>query len=436
MALAATMVFEVRTTGSDANGGGFNAARGGTDYSQQNTAQATGTVTSATTTVTATTGIFTAAMVGNVITDGTVFKEITAFTSSTIVTVDSAPSWTGATINVGGAMATPGLAAAVAQVQGQDIWQQTGSYTITTSTPGASGPVSLATGVTLQGYAVTRGDLGTPPTVSAGAVGSINIFRVQDGGSGPPSSMVINVIADGNSQASVVGFLKGGTYGGGSWYLCQAKNCTTGFSGGGIAVGCQTSSCTTGFGSLQNAIACIATGGTTGFVVVQGTGGSLVACVASSQSGNGYQLGYNNAMVNCVAYKCGGDGFSEASLNFALTAFVNCVAYGVTGTGFKLSTTGGGLGLFSNTAAGGNGTNYSVTPPNRFNAVTLTADPFTNGTGGDFSLNATAGGGALLRGAGFPGAMPAGVTTGHIDLSAFQHLDSGGSTVLQNMLGA
>lgn len=106
MALPATVIWECRTTGSDSNGGGFDPSLGGVDYSQQNAAQATGIASSSGATVTATTSIFTSQMVGNLITDGTTWKEITAFTSATVVTVDSAPSWTAASVKVGGALAT------------------------------------------------------------------------------------------------------------------------------------------------------------------------------------------------------------------------------------------------------------------------------------------------------------------------------------------
>ena len=94
---AATLSVACATTASPSSG------KWAVDYSQQSSNWATGTVTSSSTTVTATTSIFTESMVGNLITDGTTYKEITAYTSGTVVTVDSAPSWTSATIYVGGA---------------------------------------------------------------------------------------------------------------------------------------------------------------------------------------------------------------------------------------------------------------------------------------------------------------------------------------------
>jgi len=52
MALTSNLVWEVRTTGSDNNGGGFDSSYGGTDYSQQDTAQLSLTDLAATTVTT------------------------------------------------------------------------------------------------------------------------------------------------------------------------------------------------------------------------------------------------------------------------------------------------------------------------------------------------------------------------------------------------
>ncbi len=63
--------------------------------------------------------------------------------------------------------------------------------------------------------------------------------------------------------------------------------------------------------------------------------------------------------------------------------------------------------------------------------ILLTADPYTNAAGGDFSLNGAAGGGLLLLGAGNPGRF--GVigglaSTGHRDIGAAQSLGQGPAT--------
>lgn len=117
MAVNATAIWRVRPSGSNTNGGGYDPGISGaaTDYSQQNSAQATGThgVTTGTTTFTdATAAAFTSAMVGNAmyITGSgqtTGFYFVTAFTSSSIVTLDRSPgTGTGATWNLGGGWAT------------------------------------------------------------------------------------------------------------------------------------------------------------------------------------------------------------------------------------------------------------------------------------------------------------------------------------------
>jgi hypothetical protein len=101
VAVNATAVWRVRPSGSNTNGGGYDPGISGaaTDYSQQNTAQATGTLgtASGTTTFTDAGGAFTSAMIGNALwiasgagfTTGAYF--ITAFGSSTSVTLDRSP---------------------------------------------------------------------------------------------------------------------------------------------------------------------------------------------------------------------------------------------------------------------------------------------------------------------------------------------------------
>lgn len=53
-----------------------------------------------------------------------------------------------------------------------------------------------------------------------------------------------------------------------------------------------------------------------------------------------------------------------------------------------------------------------------FGTVTLTADPFVNAAGGNYALNTAAGGGALCRGAAWPGRFPGGLSTSYADIGA------------------
>jgi hypothetical protein len=76
--------------------------------------------------------------------------------------------------------------------------------------------------------------------------------------------------------------------------------------------------------------------------------------------------------------------------------------------------------FYNNTSGARNNINASP------NDVTLTADPFTNAAGADFTLNNTAGGGAACRVAGFPGVLPNLSGVGYADIGVYQHQDAGG----------
>jgi hypothetical protein len=61
----------------------------------------------------------------------------------------------------------------------------------------------------------------------------------------------------------------------------------------------------------------------------------------------------------------------------------------------------------------------------------LSGDPFTNAAGGDFSLNNTAGAGALVRDGAAVGAWPGiSTTTAYQDAGAIQHPDPAGGTTV------
>jgi hypothetical protein len=113
----------------------------------------------------------------------------------------------------------------------------------------------------------------------------------------------------------------------------------------------------------------------------------------------------------------------NTSNNFA--SVTNCIFYGSTGAGYAIGggsahATAAAVAAGSTNAFGNNTTNrgspWTATPGD----VTLTASPFTNASAGDYSLNSTAGGGALCKGAGFPGVFPGGTSTGHADIGAVQ----------------
>ena len=95
MAIQASTVWEVRTTGSNTNGGGYTS--GGTDYSQQDSPQiaVTDAVANGTTTITSATANFNSSHVGNIIylAGGTgslaaTKREVISITNSTTIVVD------------------------------------------------------------------------------------------------------------------------------------------------------------------------------------------------------------------------------------------------------------------------------------------------------------------------------------------------------------
>lgn len=194
-AMTAGAVAEIRpgvTAGLAAFFDASNKGATGVDYTLQSTAQASGTVTSATTTVTATGTIFDNTMLGDCITDGTTFVIITGFTSSTIVTVDTAPSWTAASIKVGGAQSTIDLICTKC-VAGNTLWEKATGTNDTTTTARSITAGTITAPIFIRGYNTTRGDIdnGTPTAThtTAGFLGNItyptlalsgNFLTIQD----------------------------------------------------------------------------------------------------------------------------------------------------------------------------------------------------------------------------------------------------------------
>jgi len=163
-ALPSDTTWEVRTTGSDNNGGCFDTGGAGTDYSQQDAAQLSLTdlaQTLSSTTLTSATGGFTSAMVDNCIqitgagtgafTLG--FYEITVFTDTNTVTIDrtacSTANCSGGTGAVGGALAGGDLGNKPAEAGTHTIYIKAGTYTSS---------ITSGAGSNWYGYNASRGD--------------------------------------------------------------------------------------------------------------------------------------------------------------------------------------------------------------------------------------------------------------------------------------
>lgn len=382
------------------------------DYSQQDSAalSVADAVTNATTTVTSTTGGFRITFKGNGINVAGTIRQITAVGSSTSITVDALiTTGTGQTAKVGGALASAGKAAGF--VNNNVVWMKAGTYAVGNGTANTAGNrVDFAGNFQRWlGYGTVRGD-GGRPTLQASAAGiglliGCTAARV--------NCVVQDIVVDGNGQSPTTGITASG---GTRVFRCKAVNCSTGFSGN--CHRCYAESCATGFSTALSvfceAKSCSTAGFTTG-------NGSTLFCIAwLCGVGFNFNSGNTGGAQYCTAYGNTSHGFFFGSTQVQ-PAYGN-IAYGNAGKGFS-GTTETAEQFFAN-GAGANTGGTDNSP------ITLVADPFVNRAGGNFALNTTAGGGALLRGAGVPGAFPGGTTTGYPDVGAVQSQASAGGGLI------
>lgn len=416
MAIAAGAIFEVRSTGSDTNGGGFVPGTAGTtDYSQQDTPvlALTDGVANGTTTITSTTGGFTAAMNQNLAYIGGSIYQITAVGSSTSITVDRTVATASAlAINVGGALATIGMVgSAVTNVGGPTVYI-TGSTAISVATANVSGGYVTNVGWNIIGYGATRGD-GVRATITASVSGITmitygNVYTqgaknlTLDGGGLTRNNGIQFGSSWQTAENLYVQNLKGtGINGSGMSMLCYAYNCGIGFYNIGCYY-CVASACATGFQSLNGAENCIAANCTAYGFDVSGT----------------YD---KNPWKNCSAFNC----VYGLAVSNAVPVVINCAFYGNSTADISDGSGSGMVGRFINNAFATILNADSVYS----GSLTLTANPWANPTASitdipsafaAFALNNTAGGGALCRGAGTPQ---------YLDIGAVQHQDSGGGAL-------
>lgn len=118
--------------------------------------------------------------------------------------------------------------------------------------------------------------------------------------------------------------------------------------------------------------------------------------VISGAGGVGINITSARATVGSVTvYGCTGDNVAM-NAGQQQNVLVNVISYASVARNFNLGTDG--IYRLFNCAGGAGGTADAFNANMAEGFITLTADPFTNAAGGDFSLNNNAGGGALLRG--------------------------------------
>lgn len=412
MALNAAIVWEVDILGSDENGGGFKSTATGTDRTYPNQPNPwvifdgvtiTGTVNATTTRLDIVGYAVSAADIGNVCQlsvalGALAFFEITA-QGANYWTLDRAIGTAGQTVTgrMGGALGSPGKAAA-ATVSYNAVYVKSATYTCTTSTYGAGGPVRFGvnTFAIMRGYQNTRGDnTGIRPILSWGSVAAPGSVIYLFGGQNSLNQTFENLTADCNSVNNVGGFGGGplriynctaingnGTAGvgfGGSYQAnCYAYNCTIGFSNAAArycyALGCGAGFSNTAAGYSFRNLAHDCTG--SGFVA--GAAVLYVNCLSDGNDASGFLTdGQQSVFTNCLSTNNGAyayDSGTGGTTNYI--SLENCGAYNNTSGRLRAATW------------------------HDLNIPTITLDPYVLQLNDDFRLNNVAGGGASCIGAG------------------------------------
>jgi hypothetical protein len=453
-----TVQWDVRTTGSNSNGGAFDpgVTSPGTDYSQQNSAQIayTDLVIGATTTqYTSALNAVTSAVVGNFIqiVSGTGctagFYEILSETagSPNFATVDRSMGSAASvcTANLGGSLLTIAAALAV-MTGGQTLNIKAGTYTITSTlvTPNVSY-------ISVIGYQITHADGGTKPLITT-ATNSTDMIDSGGAGSYSYSNIYDNLSLSNTAATAGIGIVKTAANGPIVVRNCKLTGFTYDLNGDNAGshyifyptlTVVNTELGTSQYGAYNDGqiwvIGSYVHGASnTGiYANPDSNDWDTVTIVGSVIDSNnvGVKVNDNVMFVNSVVSHSTGVGVDllQPYTNFSA---VNSIFYGNGTYGVYQSNAGGPyqVGGYTNNAWGANGTantlNLVIPASASANDVALTASPFVGSS--NFALNSTSGGGAALKAKGFPGIMPAG--TGYEDIGALQSQASAGGGLLRN----
>lgn len=436
MAIAAAATWEVRTAGNDTNGGAFVTGAAGTDYSQSDTARTgTGTndsttdaVTNGTTTLTSATANFQASIVGNVIylSGGTgalaaTRRQITARTNTTTVTMDATvAASTGVTMNIGGALLSPGIVSAFMTASNR-VFVKAGTYNITSTSAGVAGGI-VSTGVICQweGYETNRGDRSfVRPVLTASGISTATLFTL-----GTNDSSAICIDTDGAGLTAIRGFSSTVRA---NFLRCKSSNTTnSGFnitSASSFLGWCwafNNDTAGAGFVGLAGAMLqdCYASDGSTpGF----SGNGTFCRCIADSNSGassDGFvTANQGTRYINCVSYGNGRDGYRTSTTD---CQWYYCLSEGNAGWGYNVSA-GSGAGCYLYLCS-----NYNDTLGRRTGTYLLGVWDFYPGddtffvdaAGGDFSLLNTGEGENVQA---IPDIFADEFNINYLDLGAMQH---------------
>lgn len=443
-AIAAGTAWDVRTTGSNSNGGGFNTASSGTDYSQGSAQCAyTDLVIGATNTQLTSVGCpFTSAYVGNVInvTGGTGFtvgRYQVVSVSVGVATMDRAvgtAASTGGTGNLGGSLLTIATALTPA-VDGNVVYIQNGTYTQTTA-------LVSTTAISVVGYATTHSDNGTKPLITT-ATNSTDLWHVSTASEANYAMGFQNLSFTNTAGTPALGI----TYANSPTRIVTGMNLT--FSGFTHAIyipassvwlsNVEIKSCTgdgyysdnSSFGSL-NCQGCYIHGNTgqgIGFAA-NGLSVNLTHSIVAANSTNGIGT-TNNASIYVQALDSNIANNTSDGIHCGTSAcyimLSSTIVYGNGGYGVNLGAgqPSGLLNAGQNNAFGSNASGNFATALSApaIGQLALTANPFMSAS--NFALNATSGGGPVAKQAGYPGTFPGGTTIGYVDVGAAQTQGTG-----------
>lgn len=433
--------FVLNTTAGCATTGSPTTATWSVDYSQQSSPRTTLTAA-------------TAAGAGSTLTDSTIGKNwvgnalvvtggtnvttgyyLIQSTSGTTATLDRAVT-TGATTTaaggMGGAFLSPGKAASI-MVAGNQMWVKSGStssdYLITSASNNVAGgcaSVPARSGTLpsmVRGYGTRRGDYGTRPTLKAS--GSISTFKVITIGA---FDVMEHLDIDCNNYTASTGMdLSSRAFA----YSCIVRNAT---ANGAATIGGPTRS--TVFGCYftgcsgqpvpsgncyystfyNNSATAIASGdAVVGNLVINTTGASS----------DGIQYSGDGMCVENTVYGSGRDNYRVTNV---VCLFADNLSWGGV-NGFNNVSGMTSSPLFFRCAAGGASTaNFAsnIAAGQKIDCITLSADPFTNAAGLDFSPNSAVGGGAAIRALAFPLSYLGTNTSNNRDIGAIQSRANGG----------
>ncbi len=449
VAFGAKTQWNVTTGGANTNGGAFDPGvvspgtdeSGGGGTSLSCTVQTTTTQVICAPVISSTThgpGNFVGALTGSGCSATPVYNEELSQSGGTgTFSLSWGTAGSVCTTTMGGPLASmyaPLLATASGgAVSGNTINVQTGTYTIS-ATPTISNPASTL--LFFVGYGSSYGDGGTPPLITT-ATNSVTTFT-------PTSAIASNFT---NMHFSNTAGTRGTGFTGTSsaFYF---NNC--------VLDGFATAIISSGLTEVYNSTIENSTATGTNAQIEYSAGLTMVNSIVSGGASNGVYANLTSSTTSIINSRLNnnaaagilvitsvlasttligdnfsfntGDGvkflgFGASSGTVGTAIFQNNILYSNGGYGANFPT--GTLPILTNNnnAYGANTPSARNNLPAGANDVTLGATPFTSSGSGDWSLNTTSNGGALLRGTGFPA---------YRDIGPLQHQDSATTTIVNS----